>query len=199
MDQRRGPRSWVLSFNPHYWSAEETLDQKPMKTLYFMRHGLTDMNAAGIFSGRSEATLTDGGRDQAKRAGQAAKDLNIDAIVCSIMERAIETAEIVAKEIGYPVDKIHKSSLLIERHFGELEGQPYKPDLNIDGFADVESTDTLKNRTLLALEWIETIPGNNILVSHGSAGRMLRHVTNPEIPFSGAGKFPNAEIVELIR
>jgi uncharacterized phosphatase len=171
-----------------------------MKTLFFMRHGLTDMNAAGVFSGRSNASLTEEGRAQAKRAGKVAKDLNIDAIVCSTMSRAIETAEIVAKGIGYPIDKIHKSSLLIERHFGELEGQPYKPDLNLDGFADVESTDTLKNRTLLALEWIETIPGDNILVvSHGSSGRMLRHVTNPEIPFSGAGKFGNAEIVELER
>ena len=169
-----------------------------MKILYFMRHGLTEMNVAGIWSGSTETSLTAEGRAQAKRAGLAAKDLGIDAIVCSTMGRAIETAEIVAKEIGYPLDNIHKSSLLIERHFGELEGQPYKPDLNLDGFADVESIDTLKNRAVLALEWISTISGDTILVvSHGSTGRMLRHVASPDIPFAGAGHFKNADIVRL--
>lgn len=171
-----------------------------MKILYFMRHGLTEMNVAGKWSGSTETILTKEGREQAKRAGKAAKDLGIDAIVCSTMVRAVETAEIVAKEIGYPLDKIHKSSLLIERHFGELEGQPYKPDLDMDGMADVESLDTLKNRARLALEWIETVPGNVILVvSHGSTGRMLRHVANPQIPFAGAGHFPNAEIRKIQR
>lgn len=171
-----------------------------MKILYFMRHGLTEMNAAGKWSGSTETVLTKEGRAQAKRAGIAAKDLGIDAVVCSTMIRAVETAEIVAKEIGYPLDKIHKSSLLIERHFGELEGQPYKPDLDMDGIADVESLDTLKNRARLALEWIETIPGKVILVvSHGSTGRMLRHVANPQIPFAGAGHFPNAVIRKIER
>jgi broad specificity phosphatase PhoE len=171
-----------------------------MKTLYFMRHGLTEMNAAGKWSGSTETILTKEGREQAIHAGKAAKGLGIDTIVCSTMVRAVETAEIVAKEIGYPLDKIHKSSLLIERHFGELEGQPYQPDLNLDGFSDVESLDTLKNRALLALEWIETIPGNTILVvSHGSTGRMLRHIVNPTVPFSGAGHFPNAEIRKIER
>lgn len=171
-----------------------------MKTLYFMRHGLTEMNVAGLWSGRTETQLTAEGRKQAKRAGQAAKNLGIDAIVCSTMGRAVETAEIVAKEIGYPVENIHKSSLLIERHFGELEGTPWQPDLNVDGFADVESVDTLKNRALLALEWIETIPGKTILiVSHGATGRMIRHAANQTIPFVGAGKFDNAELVKLVR
>lgn len=171
-----------------------------MKTLYFMRHGLTEMNVAGKWSGRTETSLTDEGREQAKRAGITAKHLQIDAIVCSTMERAVETAEIVAKEIGYPIKNIHKSSLLIERHFGSLEGTPWQPDLNLDGIADVESIDTLKNRAQLALEWIETIPGDTILiVSHGATGRMIRHVADPSIPFEGAGRFMNADIAKLSR
>lgn len=163
-----------------------------------MRHGLTEMNVSGVWSGTTETPLTAKGRKQAKLAGQAAKDLGIDTIVCSTMGRAIESAEIVAKEIGYPLDKIHKSSLLIERHFGELEGQPYFPDLDLDGVADIESTDTLLNRAKLAIDWIETITGNTILVvSHGSTGRAIRHILNPSIPFRGAGHFKNAEIVQF--
>lgn len=155
------------------------------------------MNAAGLRSGSTETTLTAEGRKQAKLAGQQAKNLSIDLIVCSTMKRTRETAEIAAKEMGYPVENILHSSLLIERHFGELEGQPYKPDLDLDGFADVESTETLLHRAQLALEWIESLPGDSILVvSHGSFGRALRHIVNRDIPF-GPPSFNNAEVVEL--
>lgn len=155
------------------------------------------MNAAGLRSGSTETTLTAEGRKQAKLAGQQAKNLSIDLIVCSTMKRTRETAEIAAKEMGYPVENILHSSLLIERHFGELEGQPYKPDLDLDGFADVESTETLLHRAQLALEWIESLPGDSILVvSHGSFGRALRHIVNRDIPF-GSPSFNNAEVVEL--
>ena len=170
-----------------------------MKKLYFVRHGLTEMNVAGLWSGSTETSLTNDGRAQARKAGQAAKALGIDAIVSSTMGRAVETAQIIAKEIGYPAENIHTSSLLIERHFGALEGQPYFPDLNMDGVADVESVETLLGRAKLALEWINTIPGNTILiVSHGSTGRAIRHVLHPEIPFKG-NHFPNAEIRELLQ
>lgn len=170
-----------------------------MKKIYFMRHGLTEMNKAGLWSGTTETSLTLEGRKQAKQAGVTAKNLRIDTIVCSTMGRAIETAEIVAKEIGYPVEKIHKSSLLIERHFGVLEGQPWNPDLDIDGITDIESTDTLFQRVRLALEWIETLPGETVLVvSHGATGRAVRHLLLPDTPFHGAGRFANAEIVELV-
>lgn len=170
-----------------------------MKTLYFMRHGLTEMNVAGVWSGSSETDLTAEGRIQAQQAGIEAKKLNIDAIVCSTQGRAIETAEIVAKEMGYPLDKIHKSSLLIERHMGELEGQPYRPDINLDGISDIETTDTLFHRARLAYEWLESLPYDTILVvSHGATGRALRHIIHPNIPFIGAGNFPNAKIVQLL-
>lgn len=170
-----------------------------MKKLYFVRHGLTEMNAAGLWSGTTETPLTDVGRAQAKEAGEHAKTLGIDAIACSTMSRALETAEIIAKQIGFAPHTIHQSSLLIERHFGELEGTPWEPDFNMDGIAEAESIDTLFHRAKLAFEWLESLPYDTILVvSHGSTGRALRHIIHPEIPFSGAGHFSNAEIVEFI-
>lgn len=169
-----------------------------MKTIYFMRHGLTELNEAGLRAGSTETPLTKKGREQAKQAGEQAKSIKIDTIVCSTQGRARETADIVAKEIDFPKEQILHSSLLIERHFGELEGQPYKPDLDLDGFADVESTETILNRARLALEWIESLPGDSILiVSHSGFGRALRHVIHRHIPFTGSGSFNNAEIVKL--
>lgn len=67
-----------------------------------MRHGLSVLNVRGIRAGHIETPLTDEGRQQARRAGQAAKKYQIDTIVCSPLSRAHETAAIVAKEIGIP-------------------------------------------------------------------------------------------------
>lgn len=171
-----------------------------MERLYFTRHGLSQLNQAEKYSGTIETPLVKIGREQAKLAGQHAKSLNIDYILSSPLSRAIDTAKIIARIIGLKSSAIEINSLLIERHFGVMEGQAWIPDLDIDGFADVETTDSLFKRAQLALEHIENGPGNNILiVSHGGFGRALRHVINPSVPFkSPDNKFKNAEIVQLI-
>lgn len=164
------------------------------------------MNLAGLFSGQTETPLSTEGRAQAKRAGEYAQTLHIDHIIASPFSRAHETAKIIAKAIGYPVDKIELNSLLIERSFGSLEGTPWRPDFDIDGIADVESHDSLKHRVQLAYTYIQTIDANNILiVSHGATGRMLRHVIDPNIPYRSddkaireSNRFENAKIVQLI-
>ncbi len=176
-----------------------------MKKLYFCRHGQTEMNTLGHFSGTTETPLTTEGRKQAKRAGKKAKDLNIDYIISSPLSRAVETAQIIAKEIGYPIDKIHTNELFIERHFGDLEGRAWNPDLDMDGIADIETRDTVLERARLALEFLETIDADNILVvSHGSFGRALRSLFLPHIPYhqtSGGRRhlaIPNAEIINWL-
>jgi probable phosphoglycerate mutase len=166
-----------------------------MKNLYFIRHGQTETNVLGMWTGITETPLTPKGRQQAKAAGKKAKKLDIDLIVASPLSRAHDTAKIVAKEIGYPVKDIKLSSLLIERHFGEAEGTVWRPDINIDDVADVESVDTLINRARLALEWIKTLEGQNVLVvSHGSLGRAMRYVLLPEHTFDNSPRLENAVI-----
>ena len=171
-----------------------------MKHLYFVRHGLSEMNKSGHFAGRhTETPLAPEGRAQARAAGEHARNLNIDLIISSPQSRAHDTAKIIAETIGYPVDKIEVNSLFVERGLGVLEGKPWMPDLNIDGFADVETTDTLIERMHLAHEFLLAIPHDNVLVvSHGAIGRGLRHIFHPEIPFAPSPSFKNAEIVQLI-
>ncbi len=167
-----------------------------MKHIYFARHGLSVLNKAGLMAGHTNTPLTDEGREQAKSAGHAAKDLGIDYIVSSPLSRAHETAEIIAKEIGYPVDKIHVSSLFIERNYGPYEQHPWSPDLNLDGFADVESRDEILERAKLAIEFLQTIDAKNILVvAHGSLGRALRHHIMTKFPWEHPSGLKNAEIV----
>lgn len=159
------------------------------------------MNKRGVWAGQIETPLTAEGRHQAKLAGEHAKVLGIDHIVSSTYSRAYDTAQIIASCIGYPIDKIELNSLFIERGLGVLEGQPWNPDLNIDGFADIETTDTLFERMHLAYEFLQTLPADNILViSHGATGRALRHIIHPNISFDGPDSvpFPNAEIIQLL-
>lgn len=162
-----------------------------------MRHGLSVMNVQGLRAGHINTPLTEAGRRQAKRAGRAAKDHGIDTIVCSPLDRARETAEIVAKELGLPAGDIHVSSLLIERDFGSFDGQPYDPDLDLDGFGDVESFDETRERAKLAVEWIKTLGAQKVLVvSHGGLGRAMRSLLKPEIDRSI--KLANAEIEQWL-
>ena len=152
-----------------------------MKRLYFMRHALSVMNVKGIRDGRTQTPLTAEGRRQAKKAGQEAKKYDIDTIVSSPLPRTRETATIVAKELGMDPEEIHYSNFLLERDFGSFDQQPYKPDINFDGFSDVETFDEVKERSRLALEWIKTLDATNILVvSHGSLGRAMRALLVPE-------------------
>jgi broad specificity phosphatase PhoE len=174
-----------------------------MKHLYFVRHGQTEGNVNRIWSGTSETPLTPEGKAQAKRAGQHAKNLGIDHIVCSPLGRAHNTAEIIAKEFGYPAPRIELNSLFIERHFGSMEGRPWQEDMNIDDFIDHETYDTVLERARQAYQHLQTIDADTVLVvSHGSFGRALRHVIHPEIPFKQlAGKndhLPNAEIIQFV-
>lgn len=155
------------------------------------------MNKKGIFSGRTETPLSEEGLEQALTAGQQLKSLNIDCIVSSPMGRARQTADSIAAEIGYPLNKVVISDLLNERDFGPLEGTPYEPDLG--DFDGVETIEELITRADKAYELLVNLPHDNIVVvSHGAIGRALRHHINPNIPFKPSPGFNNAEVVELI-
>lgn len=168
-----------------------------MKKLYFTRHGLSVMNQQGLRSGSTNTPLTDEGRLHAQKIGRETT-LHFDLIVTSALDRAIETAEIIAREVGYPIEKIEKSPLLNERDFGALEAQPYTPDADTDDVDGIELEADMMKRARAALNLIESLPGDVVLiVAHGAIGRALRHVANPDIPYKGAGHFPNTHIVEL--
>lgn len=170
-----------------------------MKKLYFIRHALSELNKSGHVAGSTDTPLTDEGREQAKKAAHLAKGLGLDMIVSSPLSRALETAQIIAREIGYPEDNIFTNALLVERDFGSLEGKPWSPDLNLDGFADIETNDTVLERAHLAIKWMKTLDCNNILVvSHGTFGRALRSILKEEYTMDHHGGLNNAEISQWL-
>lgn len=170
-----------------------------MKHLYFMRHGLSEMNKLGLFSGRSDTELAPEGVKQCHQAAASLKDVNIDTIVSSPMKRALESAKVIAEEIDYPKDKIVVSDLFMERDLGTLEGSKYIRGLKLNEYDGTEHSRLLIERAKKGLLFLESLKGENILlVSHSSLGRALRHLTDPDTEFDRAEGFQNAEIVKLI-
>ena len=170
-----------------------------MKHLYFVRHGLSEMNKQGIYSGSTETPLAPEGVKQAEEAGREAKALNIDFIISSPLKRARDTASIIAKKISYPTDKIVLDERFVERTMGILEGTPYTGAKDIDHHDGVETDAEILERARQGLEYLKTLGHDNILVvGHGAIGRALRHAVDPSIHFHDIERFENAKIVQLL-
>jgi len=88
--------------------------------IHFVRHGEVD-NPSEIYYGRlPNFHLSAQGREQAKSASNALKEYPIAAIYSSPMERAIETAEIIAGQLNLTCQI---SDLLNEVH-SPFDGEP---------------------------------------------------------------------------
>src|SRR5579875_152589 len=98
-----------------------------MKTIYFVRHGQSESNVSEVLSGSgNDIHLTKVGREQAKEAGKKLQDKQIQLVVCSPLIRTVDTATIIAEQIGYNPEKIVRNPLLIERSYGIYDGGPNK-------------------------------------------------------------------------
>jgi len=88
-------------------------------TLLLIRHGQTEWNLLGKYTGMSDIPLTDKGREQAQRLAVELKANPPDAVVSSDLIRARETAEILATPFNLPV---HTDPRLREINQGLWEG-----------------------------------------------------------------------------
>jgi 2,3-bisphosphoglycerate-dependent phosphoglycerate mutase len=94
-------------------------------TLVLLRHGESDWNAKGLFTGWVDVGLSERGVAEARRGGEllAESQLLPDVVHTSVLRRAIRTAEItldVADRLWIPV---RRSWRLNERHYGALQGK----------------------------------------------------------------------------
>lgn len=181
-----------------------------MNQLYFMRHGVSEMNKLKRWSGHIDTPLAPEGHEQAKKAGLQAKGqgLYFDVIVSSPLQRAHHTAQHIATHIDYPHEKIIVHDLFKERYFGSLEGTPaftlgtakYLLDESaIDSQGDAESLESLQKRADKAFLYLQSLDNDAILVvAHGAFGRALyRSVHN--LPLTKRNiRYKNAEIVRFI-
>lgn len=160
-----------------------------MLNIYLARHGQDEDNLHGILNGRRDMPLTEKGLEQAGLVAEELlqTDIKIDKIYASPLQRAYQTAEVIADTLG--AAKPEKLEDLTERDFGIMTGKPQ---------ADIEKLcvpDILKTATVtyfLRPDGAETFPqlidragkvirfitanhheGNILLVSHGDIGKMI--------------------------
>jgi uncharacterized phosphatase len=188
---------------------------KTMKHLYFVRHGESLINVGEVFASsmnsRENLGLTELGKQQALAAGKkaAGEGFTCDLIISSPLLRARETAEIIAREIQYPVQKIQISELFIEIQFGELEGTNWyeywgsgKSYKDLHNYKGAETLEMLQERAEKALAYMRSLPQENILIaSHSAFGRAFKRAI-ASLPYTDEfisnTSLPYGEIFKLI-
>jgi isoleucyl-tRNA synthetase/bisphosphoglycerate-dependent phosphoglycerate mutase len=94
----------------------------PSADVTFVRHGETAWNKEGKLQGQADVPLNEAGKKQSLEAAKKLHGQHFDAIVTSDLSRAVETAEIIAHELGLAAPE--QWELLRERNQGKWEGRP---------------------------------------------------------------------------
>jgi broad specificity phosphatase PhoE len=149
-------------------------------TFYFVRHGESEANAARRFAGQSDSPLTERGRQQAEAVADALATVKFDRIVTSDLSRTRDTAEVIARRQGVPVEVLRQ---LREIDVGERTGTPFDearglPNWSDDGFVAWPGGETLHQVMTRVLGVVERLiresAGKTILVvGHGGINRIL--------------------------
>ena len=170
-------------------------------SIFVVRHGETDLNAARIVQ-LPETPLSARGIAQAERVAQRLARGGIARIVSSDLARAAMTATRIARAAGVPVEH---DALLRERDFGAIRGTPYAA-LDHDIFAPDyvppggESWDAFRARVADAWARITDLatrtPGHLAVVTHGLVCHVIleRHVRCAE---PAPASWPNTSVTEI--
>lgn len=94
-----------------------------MGTLILVRHGISEWNKLGEWTGWTDVELAPEGYEDATRAGDALKDIHIDVAYSSNQKRAFQTLKTLLAEKNQPDLNITQTSALIERNYGDYTGK----------------------------------------------------------------------------
>jgi 2,3-bisphosphoglycerate-dependent phosphoglycerate mutase len=96
-----------------------------MGTLVLLRHGESEWNSKGLFTGWVDIGLSAKGAQEAANGGRlfAEAGLHPDVVHTSVLTRAIETANITLAVADLRWLPVRRSWRLNERHYGALQGK----------------------------------------------------------------------------
>jgi len=91
-----------------------------------LRHGYSEYNEQNLFTGWTDAELTNRGKDEARIAGSMLREMNIgrvDRVYSSLLKRAIKTAWLMLDGMDRLWVPVELTWRLNERHYGALQGR----------------------------------------------------------------------------
>ena len=172
--------------------------------LYVVRHGETIWNAENRVQGISDIPLTDKGRLDATLLKDLVKELNVDVVISSPLDRAIETAKILT-DGKMP---INTDDRIKERDWGMNEGA------NIDEVDRWDCWDVILNTRVQNIESVQDFmyrvsnfledikvrykDKKVLLVTHSAVIRVIHYLlgTIPEDGNLSRINIPNLRILE---
>lgn len=149
---------------------------------YYIRHGQTDWNLAEkMQGGQTEKDLNEKGVKQAIETREKLKNIEYDILICSPMNRAIQTAQIINEGRNVPIIIDER---LRERKLGEMEGNPitekcekeiWSYDLNTK-IVNGEDLYEFETRVLKFIEEIKTKYKDKsvLVVAHGGVAKIVK-------------------------
>ena len=92
--------------------------------LVLLRHGESQWNLENRFTGWTDIALTKAGENEAAYSGEQLRrnNIKIKTVYTSLLDRAMQTADIVTSIINFPQKDIQYDWRLNERHYGALQG-----------------------------------------------------------------------------
>jgi 2,3-bisphosphoglycerate-dependent phosphoglycerate mutase len=96
-----------------------------MRTLVLLRHGESEWNSKGLFTGWVDVGLSGTGAQEAENGGRLLLQAGLrpSVVHTSVLTRAIQTAHLALEEAGLLWLPVRRSWRLNERHYGALQGK----------------------------------------------------------------------------
>lgn len=152
-----------------------------MPVFFLARHGQTDWNKVRRLQGSTDTDLNDVGRGQAFALAERFRTIELDAIHCSTLARARQTAEPLAAKCETIFDE-----RLVERRMGRFEGtvldggeseaeyrrRKYLPGDDLDGGETIEA---FRGRIDAVLDELASAPTTNprLIIAHGAVNTLI--------------------------
>ncbi len=94
-----------------------------MAYLVLVRHGQSEWNALGQWTGLTDVELTEQGREEARKAARELEDITFHRAHTSQLKRAQDTLGHILEELGQAELEARRHAALNERDYGELTGK----------------------------------------------------------------------------
>lgn len=125
-----------------------------MAYLVFVRHGQSEWNELGLWTGQRDVELTGQGREDARRAADALRDLTLHKAYTSKLKRAQHTLREILDELKQIEIETIQHEALNERDYGEYTAKN-KWDIK-EAIGEEEFTKLRRN-------WDHPVPGGETL------------------------------------